>query len=592
MSWNGIVGAVKLQATSPVYIADAQVFPNVADRSVRGAPGDRQWRRPGRAGHRRRQRAAHPGDAGTPQAAAPNSACSIRTMRRPGTNSIPRCNRCGCASTGPDADDARGRAVRLRAGGRARHRHPRQRPPRVPARDAPRRRFSIDRLSADGRRVLEEDLRDQQGVGHQPCPLPLVHAAGGGVPGGGRSGHLPAAGARHVEPVRARLAHRGDAERGDGTPDPRLRQPPVVPAAQSQQRTVRQSGRTCSTAGSRASAPRIRAGCTPTAPATPNPSCRNSTGIRTTWPCSASGPDRCATRPAGSDATTRPRWMASQVPVVAHEMGQWVAYPDFSIIDKFTGYLRPGNYEIFRDSARRHGVLDRNHDFALASGYWQAGVLQGRDRGRAAHARHERLPAAGPARLPRPGHGPRRHPRHVLGDQGLCDAGSVPPLQRRDRAAGAPDPHRPDDARHVRRPRRDRALRRRSRWPARGRGGASRTTAGSAVAQGRFAALDIPIGKNIPLGRVATDLARLPAPAHYRLVVGLDGTDVANDWNFWLYPDAVPTPRSRPACSSRMRGPRPRPVWRRAAPCCTCRARPTWTGPRRRWPTCPCSGTG
>ena len=35
MSWNGIVGAVNLQATSPVYIADAQAFPNVADRSVR-----------------------------------------------------------------------------------------------------------------------------------------------------------------------------------------------------------------------------------------------------------------------------------------------------------------------------------------------------------------------------------------------------------------------------------------------------------------------------------------------------------------------------------------------------------------------------
>jgi hypothetical protein len=38
---------------------------------------------------------------------------------------------------------------------------------------------------------------------------------------------------------------------------------------------------------------------------------------------------------------------------------------------------------------------------------------------------------------------------------------------------------------------------------------------------------------------VTADLARLPAPAHYKLVVGLDGTAVANDWNFWLYPAAV-----------------------------------------------------
>src|SRR3984957_5049135 len=32
------------------------------------------------------------------------------------------------------------------------------------------------------------------------------------------------------------------------------------------------------------------------------------------------------------------------VPVVAHELGQWCAYPDFDIIKKFTGYVQPGNY--------------------------------------------------------------------------------------------------------------------------------------------------------------------------------------------------------------------------------------------------------
>jgi hypothetical protein len=63
--------------------------------------------------------------------------------------------------------------------------------------------------------------------------------------------------------------------------------------------------------------------------------------------------------------------------------------------------------------------------------------------------------------------------------------------------------------------------------------------AGKAVAEGRFASRAIPIGKNTPLGRVQTDLAHLPAPARYKLVVGLRDTAVANDWNFWLYPAAV-----------------------------------------------------
>ena len=51
----------------------------------------------------------------------------------------------------------------------------------------------------------------------------------------------------------------------------------------------------------------------------------------------------------GRDYTRAPRGV--KVPVVAHELGQWCAYPDFDVIGKFTGYLRPGNYEIFRDSA-------------------------------------------------------------------------------------------------------------------------------------------------------------------------------------------------------------------------------------------------
>lgn len=59
------------------------------------------------------------------------------------------------------------------------------------------------------------------------------------------------------------------------------------------------------------------------------------------------------------------------VPVVSHELGQWCAYPDFDVIRKFTGYMRPGNYEIFRDSAAAHGLLEKNHEFALASGRFQ-----------------------------------------------------------------------------------------------------------------------------------------------------------------------------------------------------------------------------
>jgi beta-galactosidase len=59
------------------------------------------------------------------------------------------------------------------------------------------------------------------------------------------------------------------------------------------------------------------------------------------------------------------------IPVIAHEVGQWSAYPDFDVIKKFTGYMRPGNYEIFRDSLKAHGMLEKNKQFAEASGRFQ-----------------------------------------------------------------------------------------------------------------------------------------------------------------------------------------------------------------------------
>jgi hypothetical protein len=62
---------------------------------------------------------------------------------------------------------------------------------------------------------------------------------------------------------------------------------------------------------------------------------------------------------------------------------------------------------------------------------------------------------------------------------------------------------------------------------------------GRAVAQGSLPDTDVPIGKNTQLGRVEASLQGLQAPGAYRLVVGLDGKRIENDWRFWLYPDQV-----------------------------------------------------
>lgn len=55
-------------------------------------------------------------------------------------------------------------------------------------------------------------------------------------------------------------------------------------------------------------------------------------------------------------------------PVICHELGQWCAYPDFNVIEKFTGYMKPGNFKVFREQAKKQGVLAFAEKMAYCSG--------------------------------------------------------------------------------------------------------------------------------------------------------------------------------------------------------------------------------
>jgi beta-galactosidase len=227
------------------------------------------------------------------------------------------------------------------------------------------------------------------------------------------------------------------------------------------------------------------------------------------------------------------------VPALAHEIGQYCAYPDFSVIGKFTGYLRPGNYEIIRDSAAAHGLLEKNKDLAHASGRFQLACYK--------EEIEANLRTAGYS-------GFELLDLHDYLGQGtaliglldafweskgyvtaaefrrFCDV-TVPLARLRERVYSTADSlSAPVEIAHF--------------------GDAPLADAvpqwriedmqGKIVAQGEWPARTIPRGKNIPLGEVQARLGELPAPRAYKLIVGLRGKKVENDWNFWLYPAQVP----------------------------------------------------
>ena len=233
-----------------------------------------------------------------------------------------------------------------------------------------------------------------------------------------------------------------------------------------------------------------------------------------------------------------------KIPVASHELGQWCAYPDFAVTKKFTGYLRPGNYEIFRDSLAAHGLADMDKDFAWASGRFQLAAYKEEIEA------NLRTPGLGGFQL--------LDLHDYLGQGtalvGLLDAfweekgyakpaefrrfcsETVPLARLPQRVFTTGDKFAADvEISHF--------------------GAAPLVNAapswkimdaksGAVVAQGAWPARDIPLGKGTPLGKVAADLSQLTVPREYKLTVSVRGANAENDWNFWVYPaDTGGSPR-------------------------------------------------
>jgi beta-galactosidase len=227
------------------------------------------------------------------------------------------------------------------------------------------------------------------------------------------------------------------------------------------------------------------------------------------------------------------------VPAIGHEVGQWCAYPDFDVIKKFTGYMVPGNYKIMRDSAEAHGLLGKNKEFAHASGRFQVACYK------------EEIEAN--LRTPSYSGFEILDLHDYLGQGGaligLLDAfwesknyiepaefrqfnnETVPLARLKDRVYTTADTLKTDvEVAHYGSAPLASAT---SQWQI-------VSNAGKIVASGNWPARAIPRGKNIPLGSVTADLSKLAAPAQYKLVVEVGAaTKFRNEWNFWLYPAKV-----------------------------------------------------
>jgi hypothetical protein len=227
-------------------------------------------------------------------------------------------------------------------------------------------------------------------------------------------------------------------------------------------------------------------------------------------------------------------------PIVGHEIGQWMYFPDFNEIKKWTGVMALKNFELIRDDLARKHLLDLEPDYVQASGEFATllykeeieVLLRSPGYGGFSLLDLHDYPTQGTALVgPLDAFWDSKHFVTPDAFRRYCSA-TVPLLRMPKRvytsgeqfAATAEIAHYGAadllSAQPV--------------W-------SIRDEQGHKVAAGELPSLRVPTGKLTELGAIRTPLEPNRAPARLTVTVSLRGTKCANDWNIWVYPANLAT---------------------------------------------------
>ena len=221
-------------------------------------------------------------------------------------------------------------------------------------------------------------------------------------------------------------------------------------------------------------------------------------------------------------------------PVICHELGQWCSYPDFSVIDKFKGYMRPGNYTVFMESAKANDVYTQNKEFSYHSGRQQVAMYK------------EDLEAN--FRTPHI-YGFELLDIHDYLGQGTALVGVLDPfweekgyvqkeewkkfcnetvvLARLNKRTYVQTEalNVPVELCHFGRY----PLKQQTIW------WKMVDQSGTIVEKGTFPSMEIPLGKNLEVGEIRISLSGKKAPMQYEIQVGIGELGIENSWDIYIY---------------------------------------------------------
>jgi hypothetical protein len=228
-----------------------------------------------------------------------------------------------------------------------------------------------------------------------------------------------------------------------------------------------------------------------------------------------------------------------KVPMITHEVGQWCVYPDYDQISKYTGVLKPFNYELFREFLRDRNMLDQARQFTMASGKFQ--VIQKKEEIES----YLRTPGFGGYHLLQlndfPGQGTApvgvvdifwdAKPYTTAQEFSRFNAARVPLLRTTSftwtndqtfkaiiEFANFGESTMNEVAAH---------------W-------ALKYADGKIYLEGDFDKTNIPLGSPFKIGELSIPFTTIQNATELNLIVTIPGTGYSNQWNIWVYPKQLP----------------------------------------------------
>ena len=230
-------------------------------------------------------------------------------------------------------------------------------------------------------------------------------------------------------------------------------------------------------------------------------------------------------------------------PVITHEVGQWQVFPNLAEIPKYTGVLKPHNFELVKKKLQQKNMLDQAANFTKASG--RLAFMLYKEEIEAAL----RTPGLAGFQLLNLYDYPGQGTSHVgmldvfWDSKGITNPeeyssfnGPIVPLLRMEKRVWTNDEIFEADA--------DLTLFTDKPMYAINPVYTIKDKSGRIIFEKELPFISyIPVGEKVKypvlLGHIKFPLKDMPAAAKYTLEVSIKGTKIANNWDFWVYPSEL-----------------------------------------------------